>query len=66
MVVGLTIVSFGTSLPELTVNLMASFGGNAEIAIGNVLGSNIANVLLILGASALVANLTVKRPHCTY
>lgn len=62
MVVGLTIVSFGTSLPELTVNLMASFGGNAEIAIGNVLGSNIANVLLILGASALVANLTVKRP----
>lgn len=62
LVVGLTVVSFGTSLPELIVNLMASFQGNSELAIGNVLGSNVANLLLILGAAALVGNLPVKRP----
>jgi cation:H+ antiporter len=62
MVVGLTIVSFGTSLPELTVNMLASFGGSSDIAIGNILGSNIANILLILGASALVCALPVQRP----
>lgn len=62
LVVGLTVVSFGTSLPELVVNLMASFQGNSELAIGNVLGSNVANLLLILGAAALVGNLPVKRP----
>ncbi|MCB0693458.1 MAG: calcium/sodium antiporter [Saprospiraceae bacterium] len=62
LVVGLTIVSFGTSLPELIVNLLASFQGSSELAIGNVLGSNIANILLILGAAALVGNLPVKRP----
>lgn len=62
LVVGLTIVSFGTSLPELIVNLVASLQGNSDLAIGNVLGSNIANTLLILGAAALVGNLPVKRP----
>lgn len=62
MVVGLTIVSFGTSLPELTVNMLASFGGSSDIAVGNILGSNIANILLILGASALVCALPVQRP----
>ncbi len=62
LVVGLTIVSFGTSLPELIVNLVASLQGNSDLAIGNVLGSNIANILLILGAAALVGNLPVKRP----
>lgn len=62
MVIGLTVVSFGTSLPELTVNIMASFQGNSDLAIGNILGSNIANILLILGASALLADLPVKRP----
>jgi cation:H+ antiporter len=61
LVVGLTIVSMGTSLPELTVNIMASFAGNADIAIGNVFGSNIANILLILGISSIVANLPVQR-----
>ena len=62
LVVGLTIVSFGTSLPELIVNLVASFQGSSELAIGNVLGSNVANILLILGAAAMVGNLPVKRP----
>jgi cation:H+ antiporter len=61
LVVGLTVVSFGTSLPELTVNLLASFNGSSDIAIGNIFGSNIANILLILGATALVARLPVQR-----
>lgn len=62
LVIGLTIVAFGTSLPELTVNLMASFEGNADIAIGNIFGSNIANILLILGVTAVVCDVPVKRP----
>ncbi|MCS7005857.1 MAG: calcium/sodium antiporter [Cytophagales bacterium] len=61
IVVGLTIVSFGTSAPELVVNVLASFRGNTDIAIGNVFGSNIANILLILGVSAAIYPLTVQR-----
>lgn len=61
LVIGLTIVSFGTSAPELFVNVTASLQGNAGIAIGNVLGSNIANILLILGVSALIYPLAVSR-----
>lgn len=61
MIIGLTIVSFGTSLPELTVNLLASFQGDSGIAIGNVLGSNICNVLLILGVTAIIQPLLVKK-----
>lgn len=60
IVIGLTIVSFGTSAPELVVNLIASFEGNTDIAIGNILGSNIANILLILGISAIIFPLTSK------
>jgi len=60
LVIGLTIVAFGTSTPELFVNLMASFNGNTDIAIGNVLGSNIANVLLILGVAAVIYPLSVQ------
>lgn len=60
LVIGLTIVAFGTSAPELFVNLIASFNGNTEIAIGNVLGSNIANVLLILGVAAVIYPLSVQ------
>lgn len=54
LVIGLTIVSFGTSAPELVVSLFASGSGNADVAIGNVLGSNIFNILVILGATALL------------
>lgn len=61
MVVGLTIVSIGTSMPELIVNLIASFSGESDIAVGNVFGSNIANVLLILGASAIIYPLPIVR-----
>lgn len=61
LVIGLTIVAFGTSAPELVVNLLASWQGNTDIAIGNVLGSNIVNILLILGISAIFYPLAVQR-----
>lgn len=61
MVIGLTIVSFGTSLPELLVTTVASFNGQAELGIGNILGSNIANVLIILGIAALIRPLPIPR-----
>ncbi len=53
IVIGLTVVAFGTSSPELVVNLIASFNGNTDIAIGNILGSNIFNILVILGITAM-------------
>lgn len=60
LVIGLTIVAFGTSSPELVVNLVASFGGNTDIAIGNVVGSNIFNILMILGVTAMVAPIAIR------
>ncbi|HPF64487.1 calcium/sodium antiporter [Lentimicrobium sp.] len=60
LVIGLTIVAFGTSSPELIVNLFASFNGNTDIAIGNVVGSNIFNTLVILGLTAIVTPIAVK------
>jgi cation:H+ antiporter len=59
--IGLTLVGFGTSAPELVASLIAAFRGSPGIAVGNVVGSNIANVLLILGIAALVAPLPVQR-----
>ncbi len=59
MVIGLTIVGFGTSAPELLVSVQAAMAGQPAIAIGNVLGSNIANILLILGVSAVIAPLLI-------
>jgi len=61
LVIGLTIVAFGTSAPELFVNLSASINGSTEIAIGNILGSNIANILLILGVTALIQPIKVQK-----
>jgi cation:H+ antiporter len=61
LVIGLTIVSFGTSAPELIVAILASAEGRSEIVIGNVLGSNIFNTLMILGVSAIIYPLTVQR-----
>lgn len=61
LVIGLTIVAFGTSAPELFVNLYASFKGTTDIAIGNIVGSNIANILLILGISAMLYPLRVTK-----
>lgn len=61
LVIGLTVVAFGTSAPELAVSLNASFSGQASIALGNVVGSNICNILLILGISSLIAPLVVAQ-----
>jgi cation:H+ antiporter len=60
LIIGLVIVGFGTSTPELAVNIGAAINGNTDIAIGNVVGSNIANVGVILGLAALVAPLAVQ------
>lgn len=60
LVIGLTIVSFGTSLPELTINVFSAIKGSAGMAIGNVIGSNIANLLLILGIAAIITPLSIK------
>jgi cation:H+ antiporter len=59
LLIGLTIVGFGTSAPELIVSVQAALAGQPGIAIGNVIGSNISNVLLILGVSALIAPLVI-------
>jgi cation:H+ antiporter len=59
LVVGLTVVSFGTSAPELAVSMKAALGGTTEMAFGNVVGSNICNVLLILGLAAIAAPLEI-------
>lgn len=61
IIIGLTIVSFGTSLPELLVNLIASYKNTPDIGVGNVLGSNVANILLILGISALINPLPITK-----
>ena len=60
IVIGLTVVAFGTSAPELVVNVFASLSGSTDMVLGNVMGSNIFNVLGILGISALIFPLTVK------
>ena len=61
IVIGLTIVAFGTSAPELAVSLSAAIKGSNDIAIGNVVGSNIFNLLVVIGVSAMISPLTVKR-----
>ena len=60
MLIGLTIVSFGTSAPELAVSIKSIISGNHDIVLGNVIGSNILNILLILGVSSLFHSLNVK------
>ena len=61
LVIGLTIVAFGTTAPELVVGLVAAMQGNTDIAIGNVVGSTIANTLLILGVAAIITPLSVHK-----
>ena len=60
LVIGLTVVAFGTSAPELAVSVVSSMHGQADIALGNVVGSNIFNVLFILGVSAIILPLSVS------
>jgi cation:H+ antiporter len=62
LVIGLTVVGFGTSMPELLVSLQAAVDGHSDIAVGNVVGSNVANILLILGLSAVIAPVLVRIP----
>jgi len=61
MIVGLTVVSFATSAPELFVSLMSALKGNSDIALGNVIGSNIANITLVLGPTALIFPIVVQK-----
>ncbi len=65
VIVGLTVVAFGTSTPELVVNLAAAFRGTPEIGFGNVVGSNIANLGLLLASAAVVAPLVIHRTLVT-
>jgi len=61
MVIGLTVVSFATSAPELLVSLQAAYKGMSDVSLGNVIGSNIANIGLVLGITAVISSLTVDR-----
>lgn len=61
LVIGLTIVAFGTSAPELVISLLSAIQGSAEMAIGNVVGSNIFNILMIIGCTALVLPIKVDK-----
>jgi len=61
LVIGMTVVSFGTSAPELIVSIKAALSGSSEIAMGNVIGSNIANIALVLGITVLIFPLPVDR-----
>lgn len=61
LIIGMTIVAFGTSTPELMVSIQAAIGGHPEIALGNVVGSNIANIGLILGLTALILPIRVNK-----
>ncbi|MCB1140983.1 MAG: calcium/sodium antiporter [Leptospiraceae bacterium] len=61
LVIGLTIIALGTSAPELTINIFSSLNGSSDLAIGNILGSNIANILLILGVTSIIIPLGVQK-----
>ncbi len=61
LVVGLTVVAFGTSTPELVISVVSAINGNSQLAIGNVVGSNIMNILVIIGVTAMVRPITVTR-----
>ena len=61
LVIGLTVVAFGTSAPELVISIMSAINGSAGLAIGNVVGSNIFNVFVIIGVTAMVAPIAVDR-----
>lgn len=65
LIIGLTVVAFGTSAPELVISLISAIQGNAELAIGNVVGSNIFNVLVIIGVTAMVMPIKVERSIMT-
>lgn len=61
LIIGLTVVAFGTSAPELVISVIAASQGSAPLAVGNVVGSNIFNILAIIGFTALVRPIVVKK-----
>ena len=61
LVIGMTVVSFATSAPELLVSLQAALDGSSDIALGNVIGSNIANIGLVLGITAIISPLAIDK-----
>lgn len=65
LVIGLTVVAFGTSAPELAISVMAAIQGSAPLAVGNVVGSNIFNILIIIGVTAMVHPMPVKKSVMT-
>ena len=66
LVVGLTIVAMGTSMPEAAVSITAALKGNAGISVGNIIGSNILNILIILGITAVITNVAIQRSTLRY
>lgn len=66
LVIGLTVVAFGTSAPELIISVKAAFQNNPEIAIGNVIGSNVANIALVLGLTTIIFPIVVDRNSIRY
>ena len=66
LVIGLTIVAMGTSMPEASVSITAALKGSADITVGNVVGSNILNILLILGITSVIIALNVKKNTLHY
>lgn len=66
LVIGLTIVAMGTSAPEAAVSITAALGGNGDVAVGNIVGSNILNILIILGVTALIASIPVAASTVKY
>ncbi len=63
VVIGATVVAFGTSMPEFTVNVHSALGGNTDLALGNILGSNMFNIAFIIGVSSLITPLAVNPPN---
>ena len=61
LIIGLTVVAFGTSMPEFIINIFSAMRGSTDLALGNIIGSNISNTLLILGISALFIPLLVHK-----
>ena len=65
LIIGLTVVAFGTSTPELVISIVAATEGNSSIAVGNIVGSNILNILLIIGLTAVIRPIFIKKSVMT-
>jgi len=66
IIIGLTLIAFGTSFPEFIVSLFAVLAGSADLAVGNIIGSNIANIALVIGATAIIMPMVVKSKTLIY